>query len=147
MEIRALTNQADLWEPTIRFAADSSWKAGKYLAKAMEENQFNDWERVFVALVDQSLAGFCTLTQEDGIPDLDYGPYIGYVFVAEAYRGKRISEQLCLSAIEYANQIGYSSVYLISDHINLYEKYGFSKIAEKQAPWGSLESIYHYPIR
>lgn len=28
MEIRALTNQADLWETTIQFAADSSWKQG-----------------------------------------------------------------------------------------------------------------------
>jgi hypothetical protein len=30
-------------------------------------------------------------------------------------------------------------VYLVSDHENLYEKYGFRVIDRKTAPWGSEE--------
>jgi len=35
-------------------------------------------------------------------------------------------------------------VYLVSDHVNLYEKYGFVKIDEKPAPWNpdAMETIF-----
>lgn len=36
----------------------------------------------------------------------------------------------------------YNKVYIVSDHENLYEKYGFHVIDRKIAPWGSEEKIY-----
>ena len=36
----------------------------------------------------------------------------------------------------------FNKVYLVSDHENLYEKYGFSVIDRKMAPWGSEEKIF-----
>jgi len=38
--------------------------------------------------------------------------------------------------------LGFDKVYLVSDHVNLYEKYGFVKIDEKEAPWGAMETIF-----
>jgi len=78
------------------------------------------------------------------IPDIPYTPYIGFVFVGERYRGKRLSGKLILSALAYAKELGFDQAYLISDHVNLYEKYGFVKIDEKEAPWGAMQSIYKY---
>ncbi|MDO4298341.1 MAG: hypothetical protein Q4C59_07700 [Lachnospiraceae bacterium] len=37
---------------------------------------------------------------------------------------------------------GFEEVYLVSDHVNLYEKYGFSVVDRKMAPWGEEEKIY-----
>lgn len=131
-----------MWESTIEYAQNCSWKAGPSLAKKMREGWFTDWEKVFVALDNGKVAGYCTLTKTDCIPDISYTPYIGYIFVGENYRGKRLSEKLIAAALSYAKNLGFDKVYLVSDHINLYEKYGFLKVDEKMAPWGAMETIF-----
>ncbi|WP_176758939.1 GNAT family N-acetyltransferase [Alkaliphilus peptidifermentans] len=57
-------------------------------------------------------------------------------------KGNRLSEKLIVFALAYAKELGFDKVYLISDHINLSEKYGFMKIDEKEAPWGTIETIF-----
>lgn len=71
-----------------------------------------------------------------------YTLYIGFIFVGEEYRGNRLSQQLIRYAIDYIKNIGYNRAYIVSDHENLYEKYGFRVIDRKIAPWGSEEKIY-----
>ncbi|WP_211237343.1 GNAT family N-acetyltransferase [Paenibacillus massiliensis] len=62
--------------------------------------------------------------------------------MGEQHRGNRLSEKLILSVLTYAKELGFEKVYLVSDHVNLYEKYGFVKIDEKEAPWGAMETIF-----
>ena len=90
---------------------------------------------IFVAFEDNHIVAYCTLTKTDCIPNVPYTPYIGYMFVGEQYRGRRISQKLINFVLEYAKGLHFNKVYLVSDHINLYEKYGFIKIDEKPAPW------------
>jgi len=71
-----------------------------------------------------------------------YTPYIGFIFAGEPRRGNKISERLCLAAFNYAKSVGFDRVYLVSDHINLYEKYGFVEIDRKEAPWGAMQTIF-----
>jgi len=142
LKIKMLTYDDPLWEKTACYAENCSWKAGYKLSELMKNNGFSDWERVFVVLIDGNIAGYCTLSKNDCIPNVEYTPYIGFIFVGESYRGNRISEKLCLTAIEYAKSIGFDRVYLVSDHINLYDKYGFIKIDEKEAPWGAMQTIF-----
>lgn len=82
------------------------------------------------------------VSKTDCIPDADDTPYIGFVFVGEEYRDKRLSQQLIGHAIDYIKNIGYHRAYIVSDHENLYEKYGFHIIDRKITPWGSEEKIY-----
>lgn len=69
-------------------------------------------------------------------------PYIGYLFVGEEYRGNRLSQKLIRYAMDYLKSIGFDRVHIVSDHENLYEKYGFEIVDRKTAPWGSMEKIY-----
>lgn len=135
---------SDLWEKLTEYADACSWNAGKSLAKQLRANDFCDWEQVFIALVDNSIAGYCTFAKKDCIPDVPYTPYIGYMFVGEQYRGDRLSEKLINFALRYAKEQGFDRVYLVSDHVNLYEKYGFVKIDQKPAPWNPdrMETIF-----
>ncbi|MDQ0897682.1 GNAT family N-acetyltransferase [Paenibacillus sp. V4I7] len=142
MQIESLIYSDKLWQVVAEYAQECSWRAGATLAKQMKECDFSDWERVFAALDGDHIAGYCTLAKTDCIPDIAYSPYIGFVFVGEQYRGNRLSEKLILSALAYAKGLGFDKVYLISDHINLYEKYGFMKADEKEAPWGAMETIF-----
>lgn len=142
MEIKTLKFGDDLWEPIAEFANNCSWKAGPALAKQMLENRFSGWQRVFAALDGQHIAGYCTLTKTDTIPDISYTPYIGFVFVAEEYRGRRISEQMINFALAYAKTIGFKEVYLVSREKGLYEKYGFVKIGQKENTIGDDDQIF-----
>ena len=142
MEIKILTCNDGLWSNVANYAKHCSWKAGEFLSKKMDSNDFTDWERVFVALVDGDIAGYCTLLKNDCIPNVEYTPYISFIFVGEQYRGNKISEKLCLAAIDYAGLVGFDKVFLVSDHVNLYEKYGFSVVDKKEAHWGAMQTIY-----
>lgn len=134
------------WEALAAFADDCSWRAGAFLARDMRTGAFDGWERVFAARCGEVFAGFCTLARTDCIEGLPYTPWIGYVFVTEAFRGKRISERLIEAAAEYARSLGFGAVYLISDHAGLYEKYGFEAIERQRAPWGAMETVFRRRI-
>ena len=58
-EIYCMTQKHKYWNETICLAEKSPWKAGPYLALKMKNNDFNTWERVFVACVNGKVAGFC----------------------------------------------------------------------------------------
>ena len=142
MNIEILSHSSPLWESVADYADACSWSAGKALARDMRNGAFTDWERVIAALDEGRVCGYCTATKTDCIPDVPYTPYIGFVFVDEAYRGNRLSQKLIQSAMAYLKSVGFDRVYLTSDHENLYEKYGFTVIDRKTALWGAEEKIY-----
>ena len=147
MNFKAITSSDELWCKVRDYASECSWRAGKSLANAMVNNIFTDWERVIVALENEKICGYCTVTKVDCIPDVSYTPYIGYLFVDEEYRGNRLSQRLIHYAMAYLKTVGFDKVYLVSDHENLYEKYGFCIIDRKIAPWGLEEKIYMQEVR
>ena len=142
--IHSLAAGDALWESLAAYAEHCSWSAGGNLAKQMRAHGFHDWERVFAATQGTEIAGYCTLSARDCLPDVPYTPYISFVFVGEAHRGHRLSEALIRHALQYARELGFDRVYLVSDHVNLYEKYGFVKIDEQPAPWNpdTMETIF-----
>jgi predicted GNAT family N-acyltransferase len=142
MKIKPIFQYDEWWQKTIDYAKNCSWGAGPVLAKQMERNEFSDWERVFIAIENGNIAGYCTFAKKDCIPNPDYTPYIGFVFVGEPYRGNRISEKMICSVIEYAKQINFNKIYIVSGEINLYEKYGFIKIDQKMADYGKEAQIF-----
>lgn len=143
IEIHTITHEHNLWNETISFAEKCSWKAAPYLAELMKQNKFLSWERVFVACEGGEVAGFCTLTEKDELPaEYDFAPFIGFVFVDEKCRGKRISEQMIEVAIRYANDIGYENIYIMSGEQGLYEKYGFEKLGDYETIYGSVDQLF-----
>ena len=142
-EIKQIFPNDELWQKTIDYGKNCNWKAGPAFAQQMEQNKFTEWERVFVAVDNENnIAGYCTFVKNDCIPGVKYTPYISCIFVGEQYRGKRLSEKMILTVIEYAKKLNFNEVYIVSDHINLYEKYGFIKIDEKKDYWNRDEKIY-----
>ena len=82
-------------------------------AEKMEPNDFENNERALVALRDDDAAAFCTFTNRDEMPrEYGCGPLIGFLFVAEKYRGNRLSEQMVNAACNVAKEQGFSAIYL-----------------------------------
>lgn len=142
MNFKTITSSDEMWSRVRNYAESCSWKAGKSLANDMDNNVFKEWERVIVAFDNEKICGYCTVAKTDCIPNVCYTPYIGYMFVGEEYRGNRLSQKLIQYAMDYLKTIGFDKVHIVSDHENLYEKYGFHIIDRKIAPWGSEEKIY-----
>ena len=142
MQIKVITPSDPMWNKVKEYARNSSWSAGRFLAKSMDDGAFSEWERVIAALDEDEICGYCTVTKTDCIPDVEYTPYIGFLFVGEEYRGNRLSQKMIEFAMKYLKSVGFENVYLVSDHENLYEKYGFQVIDKKTAFWGVEEKIY-----
>lgn len=141
--IYAMSQGHQYWDATISLAERCSWRAGPFLAQKMRSNDFNHWERVFAACIDGKVAGFCTLAEKDELTEgYAFTPFIGFVFVDEPYRGRRLSELLVNHAILYARQLGYKKVYIMSGEIGLYEKYGFTKLGDYETIYDSIDQLF-----
>ena len=132
-----------LWETAAEYASGVSWKAGPYLANMMRTGQFRDWERVIVAREGDEILGFCDFTEYDDMPEeKGYSPFIGFVFVGEQHRGRRISQRMIEKACQYAKSLGYGAVYLTSTEHGLYEKYGFEKVSDEDTVFDTHEQLF-----
>lgn len=142
-EIYALSQGHKFWKETLQMAAKCSWRAGPILSQKMANNEFNEWERVFCAVENGKVVGFCTLTEKDELPE-KYGftPFIGFVFVAEQYRGKRLSQLLINNATLYARELGYQKIYIMSGERGLYEKYGFVKLGDYKTIYDTTDQLF-----
>jgi len=142
IKIQAITNKHKLFNQVKDFAFNCSWRVGKEIAQKFDKLNFDEFERIIIATNNSEICGFCTVVKKDCIPNIPYSPYISDLFVAENYRGNRLSQKLIEFSLKYLKSKGFNKVYIISDHVNLYEKYGFIIIDKQKAPWGSIESIF-----
>ena len=147
LELLVLNKECPFWQKAIDFANNSSWSAGPFLANKMKANDFLEWERVVVAAINNEIVGYCSFTKYDELPaEHNISPFIGFVFVDEQYRGKRISEKMIDAAITYAKTLGYQKVYLMSSEKGLYEKYGFIKIGDYTTIFKTIDQLFYKSI-
>ncbi len=147
-KLHLITQGHPYWEETISLANRCSWRAGPLLAEKMKKNDFKEWERVCAACVGGKVAGFCIVAEKDELPEkYPFTPFIGFVFVAEEYRGKRLSEKMIQHGAAYACHLGYEQIYIMSGEIGLYEKYGFVKLGDFETIYGNVDQLFVMNIR
>ncbi len=142
MDISRVEKNTKRWNELINFSKSCSWVAGKHLASMMEKDTFTEWESVFAAVLEDKIVGFCTFLKTDYYPENRYSPWISSMFVDEAYRGRQICGEMIETVIAYAKELGFSKVFIPSDMIGFYEKYGFEKIDELQNYSGDTDNIF-----
>ncbi|MCI8656022.1 MAG: GNAT family N-acetyltransferase [Oscillospiraceae bacterium] len=142
VEFHLMAQGHPCWEETIAAAESCSWRAGPFLAEKMKGNTFLEWERVCAACVDGKVAGFCTVAEKDELPEkYPFSPFIGFVFVSEQYRGKRLSERMIREAAAYVSTLGYQKLYIMSGETGFYEKYGFVKLGDYETIYGDTDQL------
>ncbi len=126
------------------------WGAAKFLADLLEQNKFHNVlgnGSLFIMSDGGKLVSFCTLTHKDCVDDDKLFPWIGFVFTSPEYRGRRYSEKLIEYACEKAQKQGFENVYIATDHIGLYEKYGFTYMESRIDIYGEESRIYCRKIK
>lgn len=147
VDIEIMTYGHAKWEKTIEFVESCSWRAGAFLADKMKANQFEDNERVLIAIANGEPVGFCVFSNYDELsPEYEFTPFIGFMFVDENYRGHRLSEKLIDAACDIARSQGFRKIYIMSGEIGLYEKYGFKKLGDYRTIYGSVEQLFSKEI-
>jgi tRNA (cmo5U34)-methyltransferase len=100
--------------------------------------------RCYMMLKGDNIIGFYQLVEQELILRKDLSPWITCVFIDEKERGQRLSSQLLEHGRMVAGKLGYTKVYLTTDHIQFYEKFGFREIGLDQFEWGRPTKIYEH---
>ena len=90
---------------------------------------------------------FCTLADKDDIQPTELSPWIGFVYTFPKYRGKRLAGYLLSYAEEAARSEDREFVYISTDHVGLYEKYGYEFFEEMQSVSGEISRVYRKSLK
>ncbi len=79
----------------------------------------------YICLDGDSIVGGLGVIENDFHDRKDLAPNICAVYTGEAYRGRGIAGKLLDMAVEDMRSKGISPVYLVTDHVGFYERYGW----------------------
>ena len=86
----------------------------------------------YLCLDGERIVGGLGVIENDFHDRKDLTPNICAVYVDEAYRGRGIAGKLLTMAVEDLRAKGISPVYLLTDHIGFYERYGWEFLCMAQ---------------
>lgn len=98
----------------------------------------------FLLLKNDKIIGFYQLIELEYISRKDLSPWISPLFIDENERGQGLGSVLLEHARKLVGQLGYAKVYITTDHILYYEKYGFREIGLDNFEWGRPTKIYEH---
>ena len=90
---------------------------------------------------DDKLIGFISLFKYDD--NYDYTPWYATMYVKSIYRGKHYSKILNDALINECRNLGYDKIYLKSELINYYEKFGAKYIKNLS----DKEKLYYMDLK
>jgi len=98
--------------------------------------------RWYLMLRNNKIIGSYGLIVNDFISRQDLWPWICAVYIEENERGKALGARLLEHGRHEAAMLGFSTVYLSTDHIGYYEKYGWMYIGQGYSFNGETCRIY-----
>ena len=100
----------------------------------------------YLLKTDDEIIGGAGLITNDFISRGDLYPWICAVFIEEQHRGNAYGSLLLEKAKEDTKKAGYKYLYLSTQHIGFYEKYGFNYVGQGYHPWGEESRIYEIRV-
>jgi GNAT superfamily N-acetyltransferase len=151
MEMNKLTDKNSKYFNIICDWQASWWGEDYKKEKVIEfmEHSLNENEipQTYIAILDNSVVGMYQITMDDKIDVRpDYYPWLINVYVDEKHRGKGICDIMMKDAVSKYKELGIKRIYLHSDHVGLYEKYGWRFLEEVETLKGKIKRIYYIDI-
>lgn len=105
-------------------------------------NSNNGLPQWYLLMDQDKIIGCAGLITNDFISRMDLFPWLCALYIDNKYRGNNYAKLLIDKAIIDSKLAGYSNLYLCTDHIGYYEKFGFAYLAQGYHPWGEESRIY-----
>lgn len=122
------------------------WGAGQWLAKLLRDGKLQSLtgEGTLVPMLTENghLVSFCTFAPLDEIQPTELTPWVGFVYTFPAYRGHRYAGLLLDWCECMATIMGKERVCISTDHIGLYEKYGYTFLNLQETVNGDTSRVY-----
>lgn len=100
----------------------------------------------FMALVNDRPVGTVALWMNDLSCRQDLSPWLASLYVDEEYRNMGIGAKLQAHAISVARDLNYEKLYLITDHVGYYERFGWTFMEEAPKANGKKTRIYEIEL-
>lgn len=130
--------------------AKSDWDAGQYLSELLREGKLGELVgedvRVLMLTEGEELIAFCTLAAKDDVQPTVLTPWIGWIYTFPKYRGRRLAGELLSYAEALAKSDGHESVHISTNHVGLYEKYGYTFYKTMKDVGGDDTRVYVKPL-
>ena len=138
-EVAELTQKE--WGSKTNSEEEFEEKINKKISKII--NNFNNPLYCKLVLLDNDiLIGFISIFPTDGNERKDLSPWYATMYVKEEFRGKEYSKILNNAILEEAKKRGFKKLYLKTDLINYYEKFG-AKFLENL---NNREKLYYFNL-
>ena len=144
MKIYTIRERPDLI-PAMLESLEAHWNAcmpwiEKHMKAVLEtEGPIPD---AYIAVEDGKIVGGYTLAIKELLYSKERGLWIATLYMDPAYRGKHLSPVLIEHAPRRGGALGYDKIYLASEHVNYYEKYGFYTIGPDACAWGEPTQMF-----
>jgi N-acetylglutamate synthase-like GNAT family acetyltransferase len=93
-----------------------------------------------------TIIGCAGLITNDFISRMDLYPWICAIYIEKNHRGNNYGSLLIDKAKEDAKDANFKYLYLSTDHVGYYEKFGFEYIGQGYHPWGDESRIYQFQL-
>ena len=127
------------------------WSAGVFLYDLLSKGTFFDAvgakSKVLLLTEGDELISFCTYAEKDDIQPTALTPWMGFVYTFPEHRGHRYVGKLFEEIERIAKEDGIHEVYISTNHIGLYEKYGCAFKALMNDMDGTPSRVYAKRIR
>ncbi len=124
----------------------SDWDAGQFLHSLLKEGRLKalvgEKTRVLLLTEGEELISFCTFAEKDDIQPTELTPWIGWAYTFPQYRGHRYLGKLFQYAEGLAREEGVERIHISTNHVGLYEKYGYEFLAMMKDIEGSDSRVY-----
>ena len=92
------------------------------------------------------IIGSYGLIQNDFVDRIDLFPYLCALYIEKDIRGNSLGSVLLEHAKKEVGSLGFKKIYLCTDHIGYYEKYGWLYIGQGHHHWGDISRIYEADV-
>ena len=122
------------------------WRAAKFLHELLSNGTFFDAagenSKVLLLTDGDDLISFCTYSEKDDIQPTELTPWMGFVYTFPEHRGHHYVGLLMDEVERLAIKDGVSEVYISTNEIGLYEKYGCEFKTEMRDMYEEPSRVY-----
>ena len=98
--------------------------------------------RWYLLKYDENIIGCFGLIENDFMVRKDLLPWFCGLYIEEAMRGKALGALLLEHSRKETKKLGFSKLYLCTDHVGYYEKYGWEFFGEEESEFGGKGRVY-----